>query len=340
MQPRDEHIIDDILFKYFTNQLNKTEEKTLLEWLNADTSHKKLLSEMADWWASAHIPIFASDLKANFDEHLKDLIDKTKPAQQHYQNNTTIKWWSKIAASILVLITTGILAFYAGRNTVNKEIQTAYYETSVPFGSQSKVTLPDQSVVWINAGSSIKYFEDADKQTRNISLEGEAYFEVSENPNMPFIVESGSLQVSVLGTSLNIKAYENQETIDVVLVSGKVEVRPGNKMDDMFLLSQDEMLTYNKQTNNIEKTVVQSSNYCAWKNGQLKFEEQVFSLLAKDLERMYNVQFDLKSELLKQERFSGSFSYDYSINDILREIDVEKKYTWKRDGNQIIIRDK
>ncbi|MDR2920285.1 MAG: FecR family protein [Tannerella sp.] len=340
MQTNDKHIIDDILFKYFKNQLNETEEKILLEWLNADTSHKKILYEMADWWATAHIPLFASDLKNDFNKYLKDLINKTNPVQQHDHIHTTIKWWSKIAASVLILLTTGILAFYAGRSTDKKEPQIAYYETSVPLGAQSKVVLPDQSVVWINAGSSIKYHEDTEKQTRNINLEGEAYFEVSKNQDMPFIVESGSLQVSVLGTSFNVKAYENQETIDIVLVSGKVEVRSENKQDDAYLLSPDEMLSYNKQTNHAEKSMVQSLNYCAWKNGQLKFDEQQFALLAKDLERIYNVQIEVKSDLLKTERFSGSFSYDYSINDILREIDVEKKYTWKQNGNQIIIRDK
>lgn len=340
MQTKDKHIIDDILFKYFKNQLNETEEKTLLEWLNADASHKKILYEMADWWATAHVPLFASDLKNDFNKYLKDLINKTKPIQPNYQIKTSIKWWSKIAASVLIVLTTGILAFYAGKSTGKEEPQVAYYETTVALGAQSKVVLPDQSVVWINAGSSIKYHEDTKKQTRNINLEGEAYFEVNKNPDMPFIVESGSLQVSVLGTSFNVKAYENQETIDIVLVSGKVEVHSENKKEDTYLLSPDEMLSYNKQTNQVEKSMVQSLNYCAWKNGLLKFEEQQFTLLAKDLERIYKVQIEIKSEVLKKERFSGSFSYNYSINDILREIDVEKKYTWKQNGNKIIIQDK
>ena len=338
MQP-EKNKIEDLLFKYFTGRLNETEEKELLQWIKENPSHKKQLQEMADWWAVAHIPLFLSDVKASFHRQFSEIANDSKYVQKPVIGKKSSSWW-KIAATILILLTTGISTFYVGRQTQPKETRVAYYETTVPLGAQSKVVLPDHSVVWVNAGSTMKYYEDPRKQTRNIQLEGEAYFEVSKNPEMPFIVASGSLQVAVLGTSFNVKAYENQETIDIVLISGKVDVQVNNETNESFLLSPDEMLTYNKQTSHIEKQHVTGSDYCVWKNRQLKFEKQSFIQLAKDLERIYNVRIQIESDFLKKEYFSGSFSHNYSLNDILREIDVEKKYDWTYNENQLVIRDR
>lgn len=329
--------IDDLLFKFFANQLNDTEAKTLLEWLNADTSHKKSLHEMADWWATAHTPLFVANLKTDFNAHLENLINNPAPVRSQKQ---IIRWWGKIAAAVLLLLTTGIIAFYSGVHTQSKNTQTASFEATAPLGAQSKVILPDSSIVWINAGSTIRYHETPDPQTRHIILTGEAFFEVTPNPNKPFIVESEALQIKVLGTSFNIKAYKNQETVDIVLVSGKVDVQISGDSNEPHQLYPDQMLTYNKQSEHMETTDVNSAAFYAWKNRQLKFEKLSFVQLARDLERIYNVQIKIESDRLKKELFSGSFSYDYTINSILQEIDVEKKYSWQHNGNQITIRDK
>lgn len=331
--------IEELLFKYFANHLTETEEKELLIWLEADFSHKKILYQMADWWAMAHIPLFISDLEADFAFHLKKLSNEINPVQK--KNDANAKFWYKIAASVIILITVGVSSFYLGKN-LQPFSPIAYYETSVPLGSQSKITLPDQSVVWLNAGSSLTYYEDQNHKTRNISLAGEGYFEVTPNPDKPFIVNSDNMHITVLGTSFNLKAYKDDTTINLTLISGKVDVNLVNEIQNMenYILSPNQQLAYNKEKQTLEISTVVSANYGRWKDRILKFEEKSFNQLAKDLERIYNIPVEIKSDILAKERFSGSFSYDYSLDYILQEVDVEKKFKWTYQENKLIISDK
>lgn len=338
MQKRGEHI-EDILLKYFSNQLTESDEKELLEWLESDLANKKTLYRMADWWATAHVPLFVSDRESDFREHLKKLSNQTATTQKKQSIDLSI--WYKIAASILVLLTVGISFFYWGKNQ-QPAPQTAYYKTSVPLGSQSKIILPDQSTVWLNAGSSLTYYEDHNNQTRNTTLEGEGYFEVSPDPDKPFVVNSEDMHITVLGTSFNLKAYKEEATIDLVLISGKVDVNLTKDMGHIenHVLSPNQLLAYNREEQAIEVSAVFASNYGKWRNRILRFDEKSFNQLAKDLERIYNTPIEIKSKLLIKESFSGSFSYDYSLDQILKEIDVEKKYKWRYKDKKLIIEDK
>jgi ferric-dicitrate binding protein FerR (iron transport regulator) len=329
--------IDELLFKYFANELTESEEKELLAWLASDLSHKTTLYQMADWWAVAHVPLFSSDLKSGFRKHFKNLANQTQRNQT--KPSFRIKHWYKIAASVLLLSGIGISFFYLGKSS-QQPPQTAFYEIAVPLGSQSKVTLPDQSIVWLNAGSSLTYYEDHTAGTRNVSMNGEGYFEVAANPGKPFTVTSEVLQLVVLGTSFNLKAYENDATIDLVLVSGKVGVNINHDKTETYQLLPDNMLSYHKENNNLEIQPVSGSDYGNWKDRVLKFDRQIFTQLAKDLERIYNVSIEIESDQLKKEYFSGSFSYDYTLNDILTEVDIDKKYKWEHNKNKLIIRDK
>ncbi len=337
MQPMEDKI-EDLLFRHFAGQLNETETEMLLEWLEAAPEHKRRWHEMSQWWAIAHVPHFSTCREADFRKYFGAITANGKGYKhQSVLGMQSIKVW-QIAAILLVLLATGMLAFYSGRQTVCQ--QTACYEAVVPMGSQSRVVLPDRSVVWINAGSSVRYYEDNHEKTRHICLAGEAFFEITSDPERPFVVETDNLQVHVKGTRFNVKAYDSQKTVDVVLISGKVDVHIGGVIDEPYRLSPDERLKFDKQTKKIEKSRVQAKDFCAWKDGVLKFEEQAFTQIAEELERIYNIRIHIESERLKQERFSGSLPYAVTPDKILREIDMERKYEWIHNDSLLVIRDK
>ena len=160
----------------------------------------------------------------------------------------------------------------------------------------------------------------------------------------PFVVKSGKLDIRVLGTCFNVKAYDNEETIDVALVSGKVNVHldDDNKEEKAkdIVLVPNRMISYNKETSQVKMSKVDGASIYAWTNGRIEFDKQPFDRIARDLERKFNVQIRINSESLHKEIFSGSFSADQTLDYILREVDVEKKYTWKQIGNEFIIEDK
>ena len=333
MEIENKHI-EDLIYSYLMGN-------ELLQWLETDDAHKQCLSEMADCWATAHVPLFASDMKADFQKYFGALIDPAIPSEKNHWLN--FRFLGKVAASVLIVVSVGTASYYIGtRHNQPKSAALAYFETTTPMGAQTKVVLPDQSVVWVNAGSTLRYGSDFNTSGRSVQLDGEAYFEITRDSLKPFIVKSKKLDIKVLGTSFNVKAYGMDEMTDVTLVSGKVNVSLRDEVAHAgdVTLTPNRKLSFNKQTNKVRVSEVDAKDALSWMDGSLKFSEQPFMSIAKDLERKFNVRIRVESDLLRKEIFSGSFTKDYSLDKILREVDVDHKYVWTRSGDEIIIKDK
>ena len=332
MEIENKHI-EDLIYSYLMGDISEEGRNELLQWLETDDAHKQCLSEMADCWATAHVPLFASDMKAD--------IDPAIPSEKNHWLN--FRFLGKVAASVLIVVSVGTASYYIGtRHNQPKSAALAYFETTTPMGAQTKVVLPDQSVVWVNAGSTLRYGSDFNTSGRSVQLDGEAYFEITRDSLKPFIVKSKKLDIKVLGTSFNVKAYGMDEMTDVTLVSGKVNVSLRDEVAHAgdVTLTPNRKLSFNKQTNKVRVSEVDAKDALSWMDGSLKFSEQPFMSIAKDLERKFNVRIRVESDLLRKEIFSGSFTKDYSLDKILREVDVDHKYVWTRSGDEIIIKDK
>ena len=333
----DEHI-EDRLFDYFSGRLSEEDKAELLRWIEEDESHKQIFSEMSDWWATAHVPLFASEMRENFATRLSPLLKKQNGSARSLFGNA----WFKAAASLLLLISFSVAFYYVGRKTAVQPEEMAWFETVTPYGAQSKVVLPDKSVVWINAGSSLKYNKSFNKINREVYLEGEAYFEVSHDSLKPFIVKSDALDVKVLGTRFNVKAYENDQTVDVCLISGKVDVHFNEEASALpnVIMKPNQLVSYHRSSSTMDLKETKASDASAWIGGKLKFSELSFADISKQLERRFNVKIILKSNSLRKEIFTGSFDNTYSLNEILRKVDVDNKYVWTKTDSTLIIYDR
>jgi len=333
----EEQHLQTLLFHYFSGQAAPEEEKEIWEWLEADEQNKKIFAEMSDWWATVHVLLFISDRKADFIKHFGTVSSAGSFRKKQFHLNRLVK----IAASVLILFGIGSLGYEAGKNAFPEQEKIVYLETAVPLGANSRMILPDESNVWINAGSTLIYKEDPASGLREVELKGEAYFEVAPDPARPFVIKTGGMEVKVLGTSFNVKAYEEEETVDVVLVSGKVHVRVPRKEEQAEMeMIPSTLLSYHKTTADVSVERVVASDFYLWKEGVIRFHNKTFQQLIPQLERKFNVKIDLQSSRLAQEVFSGSFTADYTLQDILEEVDIEKKYTWSRQDSGMIIRDK
>lgn len=207
MEIENKHI-EDLIYSYLMGDISEEGRNELLQWLETDDAHKQCLSEMADCWATAHVPLFASDMKADFQKHFGALIDPAIPSEKNHWLN--FRFLGKVAASVLIVVSVGTASYYIGtRHNQPKSAALAYFETTTPMGAQTKVVLPDQSVVWVNAGSTLRYGSDFNTNGRSVQLDGEAYFEITRDSLKPFIVKSKKLDIKVLGTRFNVKAYGN-----------------------------------------------------------------------------------------------------------------------------------
>lgn len=198
--------------------------------------------------------------------------------------------------------------------------------------SKSKLILPDGSTVWLNSGSKLSYKDMMNKaEIREVTLTGEAYFDVARNPKRPFIIHTSNIDVKVLGTEFNVKAYPDDATVETSLIHGSVQVYLKNDPSKSYLLKPNEKLilykprevvnTTNRNSSNLKtfvgipKVAVEKLNYingspiateAAWVRNQLSFKGESFKEVAVKLERWYNVEFEFNNNQLELEQLTGT----------------------------------
>ena len=212
----------------------------------------------------------------------------------------------RVAASLIFAVCT--LYFVYDYTSGGLESQN-YITESVPFGEQQTLELADGSVVRLSAGSSLTYPETFRNDLREVSLTGEAFFEVQSNEDAPFVVTSHGLQTKVLGTSFNINAQE--EEITVTLVEGKVAVLTQDNEDT---LAPGQQITYDPTTNNLTKTNVDTHLELAWLDGVLYFENTPLDEVMATLSRWYDADITFSNDQLAQCNISGKFKEDALVN--------------------------
>lgn len=332
--------IEELIFGHFAGTLLPEEQQELKDWLQTDKRHQIHFSNQADLWAMAHVPRFTKRKKANFETNFSHIHSRNRLFGLAYHK--IMQPILKVAAALLVLLATATSAYFVGTRYNYLPQTVAQFKTTAPLGEKSKVLLPDGTVAWVNSGSTLSYNSDFNGTIRQVSLDGEAYFEVTHNPAKPFIVKANELDVKVLGTHFNVKAYSSDKTVDVSLISGKVNVHLKNKVshNSDIILRPNSMLTLHKESDKVDVISIKGSDANAWINGKLTFSKQSFVNIAQDLERKYNVQIIIASEKLTQEIFSGCFEADYTLDQILQEIDIDGKYVWEHHNTKLIIKDK
>lgn len=209
--------------------------------------------------------------------------------------------WTRIAAVwIFLAISCGVTVYFFTRwldhslltkTTFTSLVQTRTEVTRI--GERKKVTLEDGSVIWLNAQSKLTYPVAFGKSSREVDLEGEAYFEVFRDTKRPFTISSGQIKTKVLGTSFNIKAYETDPTVSVTVLTGKVEV---NSSEAAIQIVRNQQVRYSN--GNISKEVeVDAQTQIAWQRGELQFRNTLLSDVIKTLERNYPVQITYNTSL-------------------------------------------
>jgi len=208
-------------------------------------------------------------------------------------------WWIGIAATIL--LTAGV--WWVMQKPEGRKV--AVY---VPREQQNRIVLPDSSIVWLNADSKLQYREDT--LSREVTLTGEGFFDVSKRTK-PFVVKAGKCITTVLGTSFNIKAYNN-EAVAITVASGKVQVQ--DEKQHISILTANKQITLEKTT--VERTVNATVAH-AWIHGRFEIDNETFEAVANNLNRKYGVTFHFDNEALRKCTFIASFDEHATLERIL-----------------------
>jgi ferric-dicitrate binding protein FerR (iron transport regulator) len=215
----------------------------------------------------------------------------------------------------------------------------SYVETESPWGIKTKVTLSDSSVVYLNAGSYLKYPSRFSGKKREVFLEGEAYFEVRKDVKHTFTVHAGSIDVVVFGTHFNIKAYNDENLIKATLAEGSVGIYKKQESNGTkhIKLVPNQQAIYDKKTGDISIEKVDAELSYAWKDGKYYFESETFAAIAKKLERNFNVNIKINSEQLKKEIFSGLFDKNKSVFQLLDAMKRHENFYYTVKNDTIMI---
>lgn len=206
-------------------------------------------------------------------------------------------------------------------NTENK-----FNKLSVPEGGDYRLTLEDGTVVQVNAASELKFPTHFKKHIRQVELHGEAYFQVKHNPDCPFHVLLGTLNVQVTGTTFNIKAYEEEGEISIALIEGSVNVREGQKI--LATLTPGEVFTYRKQGGECNTSQANIAAITGWTEGNFVFQNETIGNIMSELSRWYKVDITV-SEDIKDVRYNGILSRKQPLADILNILRMTNELDFK-----------
>jgi transmembrane sensor len=183
---------------------------------------------------------------------------------------------------------------------------------------KKQMVLSDGSKIWLNAGSELKYPEKFNGTTREVFLTGEAYFDIKHDASKAFIVHTGNLVTTVLGTAFDIKANKTDRLIIVTVTRGKVSVSEGKRL--LGLITPNQQISYNKQNKFHVETSVDASRVIAWQSAELRFEDITFQEAAKILSERFHVKITFNNDKIKACRFSGSALSGKNIDQVLKVI--------------------
>lgn len=212
-----------------------------------------------------------------------------------------------------------------------------YNTLIVPYGRRAKISLEDGTEVWLNAGSRMVYPVAFNGKSREVFLEGEAYFDVAQHADQPFFVFTNELKTSVLGTAFNISAYADDAEQTVVLVQGSVKVN-ANAGDAEQLLTPGYKAGYSVSGRSISKEHVNVLAYTAWKDGRLMFTRAPLQDILKKLSRYFNIL--ITTETSSQSTFSGDLDLADDISTVLDAVSVSTGLKYERTTDGIILKKK
>jgi ferric-dicitrate binding protein FerR (iron transport regulator) len=211
-----------------------------------------------------------------------------------------------------------------------------YNTLETPRGGEFRVVLPDSSVAWLNASSSLRFPTRFNGSIRNVYLTGEAYFEIAKNKSKPFIVTTNNIAVTVTGTKFNVKAYPDESSISTTLVEGGVQLTEtafaGNKA--VQLRPGYQGIWENRQIN-VQEAYLEEA--LAWKNGLFVFRSEPLGSIMRKLSRWYDIEVSYASPAVPALRFTGTIRKYESIQKVLEMLELTQKVTFKTDGKNISV---
>lgn len=298
---KDKKEIKFLIGKYLNNQASLYEISKLDAWLEEDPEIIAWLSDMIEQSDDTVSPDVAMRLNRIFNnDRISESADRDPVIETPSSSKGKMKHilWG-MAAAVAAIMACGMVFLLPEYN--HREETPLIVSTAA--GERSHVQLPDGTRIALNHNSKISYTNDKGGKSRNINLEGEAYFDVTTDPDHPFIVTCDGLSIECKGTSFNVKGYPEESEVTAVLADGiisanadmqTVTMKPGTKV------------SYDKSSHNLQSSMVEVSDYTCWTAGECRFNDDRLEDILHSVSRRFGVEINIVTPTLKEIRLSGS----------------------------------
>ena len=348
----DRNRVIELLSKKYSGEITLPEQRELFEYLKNNEDYDLVAKRIASFF----------EIQAKVDNEVcKDSQNLVlSNIHKNIEQGGSIKSMSRrgnfrnwrmvlsLAASLIILI--GAAIFFTKKDLLQTTPQSSESVIVTKKGSKSNITLPDGTKVWMNDDTKLTYNKNFGEKTRDIFLEGEAFFDVIEDKNRPFIVHTKTIDVSVLGTEFNVRAYSNDKSTETTLLKGSIELNLKENHRKILLRPNEKIIVQNNRqrqqdTHNLAKQkpkpLIEIVNIITdphtetipeieWTKNRLVFSNETMEDLILKLERWYNIKIELKKEFSQDKKFNGSFENE-SIDDILESLKLFENFNYTKD---------
>ncbi|HJV19743.1 MAG TPA: FecR family protein [Sediminibacterium sp.] len=263
-------------------------------------------------------------------------------------------WIWAAAALVLAVATYSVIGLQSTKRAASITAVQEFNEVSTRMGSKTRIQLPDGTVVMLNSGSKLTYNKEYGLQQREVTLTGEGFFDVVKMNEKPFLIHTSNINIRVLGTAFNVKAYPEDKHTETSLIRGSIEVTIKNRPDNKIILSPNEKLIVEnsmlRTASAAAKTIVPTVSInklkydlvdktlpeTQWVENRLVFRDETFEELATRMERWYDVKIEVEGEQLKQTRMNGSFDKE-TIDQALEALRLMIPFRIEQKDQKIII---
>lgn len=323
----------ELIARHLSGETSPEEEQALNAWLDTAPENRSVFEEYKTLWQKLGKVDSISDLDLDAEwEHLESRMEESdaRPDSRVDRSRSLVFTAGRIAAAAVLVLILGFAGLYVSRNVG--------YRTLATENSYEDIALPEGSTVTLNKNSSLTYPRRFKKDQRVVNLEGEGFFEVTGDPDWPFVINTAEVEIRVLGTSFNVNAYKTNDKTEITVRTGEVAVICHGEVPRTVILKPGSRAVYNKSNDDLSLSRVIDKNYLAWKTRNFVFEDSKLLEVVASLNKVYGSEIIIPSDSIKEARITTTFN-DQSIEAILNVLSATLDLEIVRNNGQILLKE-
>jgi transmembrane sensor len=327
-------IVKDLMTRHLSGEATPEEEKNLFGWIGQNAENekeyqafKKVFELSERHYAAEHNALPQIDIDHEWNHFLINVREKETPVRKLDTRLQTTGLWYKIAAAVLLLMVSGYVIYILNFRTEDFRFETAEVTQTL--------SLPDGSEIILNKHSQLAYTSDFGDGNRKVKLTGEAFFKIKRDESRPFIIDVKNAAIEVLGTSFNVRAYDNMKEVEVVVETGVVKLSVPEKKTEVKLTAGQKG-TFSQTTDALTKEVNTDINFQAWNTQKIVFEKSDLKGVVEALNKIYQTNIVIMTDVPPTCEVTVSFDHQ-TLESVLHVLENTLNLTYRITGNKIEI---